>query len=108
MKNVTDIATKHGFVGAGFKPAQGVSGANQVNFPPQGGFETRPTTTCGFFIVQRIMAVSVKKQKKCTVFCRSGLGRDWAPKDSSSVVGGHRPYRGQGRSYRMVFHPSRC
>ena len=34
VKNITDIATKHGFVGAGFKPAQGVSGTNQVNFPP--------------------------------------------------------------------------
>ena len=44
VKNVTDIATKYGF-GAGFKPAQGVSGTNQVNFPPQGGFETRPYQT---------------------------------------------------------------
>ena len=53
VKNVTDIATKYGF-GAGFKPAQGVSGTNQVNFPPQGGFETRPTKTCGFFIARPI------------------------------------------------------
>ena len=42
VKDITDIATKHGLVGAGFKPAQDVSGTNQVNFPPQGGFETRP------------------------------------------------------------------
>ena len=42
VKNTADVTTKHGFVGAGFKPAQGVSETNQVNFPPQGGFETRP------------------------------------------------------------------
>jgi hypothetical protein len=34
VKNIINVTTKHGFVGAGFKPAQGVFGTNQVNFPP--------------------------------------------------------------------------
>ena len=42
VKNITNVATKHGFVGAGFKPAQGASVTNRANFPPQGRFEARP------------------------------------------------------------------
>ena len=38
MKNITDIVTKRGFVGAGFKPARGGCGTNQAYFLPQGGF----------------------------------------------------------------------
>ena len=66
VKNITDIATKHGFVGAGFKPAQGVSGTNQVNFRRRAGLKPAPTKTCGFFIVRGVamdvMKVSVKEQ----------------------------------------------
>ena len=52
VKSITNVTTKHGFVGAGFKPAQDGSVTNRANFPPQGGFETRPYDTCGFFILR--------------------------------------------------------
>ncbi len=51
VKTRTDVTTKHGLVGAGFKPAQGVSDTNQANFLQQGGFETRPYVVDGLFIV---------------------------------------------------------
>ena len=52
VKNITNVTTKHGFVEASLNPTQGGSVTNRANFPPQGGFETRPYDTCGFFILR--------------------------------------------------------
>ena len=57
MKNISDVTTKRGFLGAGFKPIEPI-------YRRRAGLKPAPTTTCGFFIIRgvaiRIMSVSVK------------------------------------------------
>ena len=69
VKNTADVTTKHGFVGAGFKPAQGVSGTSRDNFPPQGGFV--PLTFMAHIATPRTMKfrlVFVKKRRSRLTF----------------------------------------
>ena len=71
MKNITDIVTKRGFVGAGFKPARGGCGTNQAYFLPQGGFV--PLTFMAHIATPRTMKfrlVFVKKRRSRLTFTR--------------------------------------
>ena len=60
-----------GFVGAGFKPAQGVSGTSRDSFPSQGGFV--PLTFMAHIATPRTMKfrlVFVKKRRSRLTFTR--------------------------------------